>query len=89
MSATSTTAAPIESKASRLRRLVVAFAGEATLTCTFVPGGRLNGAGIVSQRHCATCNQARHWHEIAESIPLVELAESFVAAGRVPEEGES
>src|SRR5689334_2688217 len=64
----------------RLRRLVIGFAGEATLTCRFRPGGRVRGAGIISPNHCVECNQAKHWHVVAEAIPDVELAESLRAA---------
>lgn len=66
---------------ARLRRLVVEVASEATLTCRFVPGGRLRGAGIVGPHYCATCNQSLMWHEVAASIPDVELAEALRDAG--------
>jgi hypothetical protein len=63
----------------RLRSLLVAVAGEATLTCRFSPGGRVRGAGIVSPNHCVHCNQSLMWHEVAAAIPDVELAEALRA----------
>ena len=39
------------------------------------------GAGIVGPKYCATCNQSLMWHEIAASIPDVELAEALRASG--------
>jgi hypothetical protein len=66
---------------ARLRFLVVGFAGAATLTCRFSPGGRVRGAGIVSPHHCVNCNQSLMWHEIAASIADVEFAEAMRASG--------
>lgn len=68
-------------RSERLRRLVVAAAGERILTCEFVPGGRLRGAGIPGPFYCVNCNQSRMWHEVAAAIPDVEWAEALRASG--------
>jgi hypothetical protein len=76
---------------ARLRDLVATVAGEATLTCTFVSGGRLQGAGIVSPQYCARCNQSRMWHTVAAAVPDVVFAEAMraqLAAGAELEAGE-
>jgi hypothetical protein len=74
------TAAAVRPLSVRLRHLVQTVAGAATLTCSFVPGGRNRGAGIVSRHHCVTCNQSLMWHEVAAAIPDVELAEAIKAS---------
>jgi hypothetical protein len=76
----------------RLRDLVATVAGEATLTCTFLPGGRFDGRpGIVSPQYCARCNQSRMWHTVAAAVPDVVFAEAMraqLAAGAELEAGE-
>lgn len=67
--------APPRPLSERLRVLVRNAASEATLTCSFVPGGRLRGAGIVSHNYCVNCNQALMWHEVAEAIRELEREE--------------
>lgn len=73
-----------EPLSEQLRRLVRHVATVETLTCAFVPGGRAVGAGIVSPFHCARCNQALMWHQVASAIPDVEWAELRRAAGIIP-----
>ncbi len=59
---------------ARLRIYVENF-NPATLTCEFSPGGRLQGAGIVSHFYCANCNQSRHAHDVAAAIRRLERQE--------------
>ena len=61
---------------ARLRQDVIDRASEATLTCRFVPGGRLNGAGIVSHFYCSTCNKSQIWHDVAAAIRELAREES-------------
>lgn len=76
--------AATEPLSEQLRRLVRHVATPATLTCSFVPGGRAVGAGIVSPFHCASCNQALMWHQVAAAIPDVAWAETRRAIGIEP-----
>lgn len=69
-------AAPMTSE--RLRALLVNQASEATLTCTFAPGGKFGGVGIRSHLYCAHCSQGRIWHEVAAGLRLIELAEQII-----------
>ncbi len=55
-------------------------AGEAVLTCTFVPGGKFGGVGIRSYLYCANCSQGHLWHLIAQGLQLIETAEEIVRA---------
>lgn len=71
-------AAPLS---ERLRQLVMTVAKPATLTCQFSPGGRVTGAGIISQYHCVHCNQSLIWHEVAASIAHVAFSERVKASG--------
>ena len=64
----------------RLRALLVNQASEATLTCTFVPGGRFGGVGIHSHLYCATCSQGHLWHLVAEGLRLIATAEEVLRA---------
>lgn len=78
MSATAIAAPPLS---AQLRTLVMNAASEATLTCTFAPGGRLRGAGIPGPNHCVNCNQPRMWHVVAAAIAEAEWTEALRAAG--------
>lgn len=62
----------------RLRALVVNQASEATLTCTFTPGGRFGGVGIRSHLYCANCSQGLMWHEVAAGLALIAMAEDIL-----------
>lgn len=57
----------------RLRALVLTYADATTLTCRFVPGGKLHGVGIASELYCARCGQARQWHDVAEAAARVHV----------------
>lgn len=72
MAAETTTETPVVGLVDRLREDVLQFAGRATLTCTFVPGGKLDGAGIRSHLYCADCGQARVWHDVADAAAALE-----------------
>lgn len=63
---------------ARLRALVINQASEATLTCTFVPGGRFGGVGIRSHLYCANCSQGLLWHEVAAGLALIAMAEDML-----------
>jgi len=65
-------AAPLS---TRLRALVVQHAGQATLTCTFEPGGKLHGVGIASVLWCRACHQAGMWHDVAAGAALAAAVE--------------
>lgn len=65
----------------QLREIVKGVARTSTLTCAFVPGGRLHGAGIPGPSYCATCNQSFIWHAVAKAIPIVERHEAAQPAG--------
>lgn len=69
----------------RLRALVIDMACEATLTCTFAPGGQFNGVGICSHFYCQHCRQARHWHEVAEAAALAAAVEDGARRASVEE----
>jgi hypothetical protein len=56
-------------------RTYVTNAHPATLTCVFRPGGRLQGAGIVSHFYCVNCNQSRHLHDVAAVVREFEREE--------------
>ncbi len=73
-----TTGAAEPMTSTRLRALLVNQASEATVTCAFVPGGKLGGVGIRSHLYCATCGQGRLWHEVAAGLRLIEVAESII-----------
>lgn len=63
------------SHAQRLRDYVRHYAGEATLTCEFEPGGKLNGCGIPSALWCRHCGKQRLWHDVAAAVAIVEANE--------------
>lgn len=69
---------------ARLRAHVLRHAGKATLTCEFVPGGKLHGVGIPSVLYCQTCHQARMWHDVAAGAVIAALME---ASERLPFDG--
>jgi hypothetical protein len=67
----------------RLRALIVGVCGEATLTCTFRPGGRKFGqVGIRSPFYCEDCGASIMWHEVAEGLRSVVTAEEIIRAHR-------
>lgn len=71
----------------RLRALLVNQASEATLTCTFAPGGRFNGVGIRSHLYCANCGQGHLWHEVAAGLQLIATAEEIIRSAGVDVDG--
>lgn len=79
--------APDVMTSTRLRALLVVHASEATVTCTFAPGGKFGGVGIRSHLYCAHCSQGRIWHEVAAGLALIITAEHLLqaveAAGRL------
>lgn len=72
--------APALMTSTRLRALLVTHASEATVTCTFAPGGKLGGVGIQSHLYCAHCSQGRIWHEVAAGLVLIVRAETLIRA---------
>lgn len=72
---------------ARLRALLVSHASEATVTCTFVPGGKLGGVGIQSHLYCANCSQGRIWHEVAAGLALIVTAEQMLGVQSDPGDG--
>ncbi len=71
---------PVVERAERIALTVrlrqhVFNANPATLTCAFTPGGRLQGAGIVSHFYCVNCNQSRYLHDVAAAIRELEREE--------------
>lgn len=75
--------------AERLRALILDQAGEAVLTCKFVPGGKFGGVGIQSYLYCANCSQGHLWHLVAEGLQLVATAEAIIQSAGERRPGES
>lgn len=72
--------APVVMTSARLRALLVTQSSEATVTCTFAPGGKFGGVGIQSHLYCANCSQGLLWHEVAAGLALIVTAEEIVRA---------
>jgi hypothetical protein len=63
--------------AARLQATVLTYcAGDARIfTCTFVPGGKQNGVGVLSPIWCKTCGHPLMWHDVASALAATQAHE--------------